>query len=101
MGCRAGTPSANSTIAERLHLLAADEIVGISGAITEILTRLWRLPRERICRIPNPYVPSPDLLSIPTDTQTRTVTFVGRLEVRKGWSRLQRPSRVSCANGPM
>lgn len=69
---------------ERLYLLAADEIVGISQAITRTLTRLWRLPTDRISAIPNPYVPSPDLLAIPLDTRTRTVAFVGRLEVRKG-----------------
>jgi glycosyltransferase involved in cell wall biosynthesis len=70
--------------AERQHLLDADEIVGISGAITETLTRLWQLPSDRISRIPNPYTPASALLAIPLETQTRAVTFVGRLEVRKG-----------------
>lgn len=70
--------------AERLWLLEADEVVGISRSITEMMTRLWHLPPERICRIPNPYTPSAALLQIPIETDTRTVTYLGRLESRKG-----------------
>lgn len=70
--------------AERLTLLEADEIVGISRSVTETMIRLWRLPEERVRRIPNPYTPAPALLEIPIETHTQTVTYLGRLELRKG-----------------
>ncbi|MFN9914476.1 MAG: glycosyltransferase family 4 protein, partial [Pirellulaceae bacterium] len=33
---------------------------------------------------PNPFVPSQDLLQIPTGIYPTTISFIGRLEVRKG-----------------
>lgn len=69
---------------ERLHALEADEVVAPSRSLGEITTTAWNLDPARVFHIPYPYVPSPRLLEIPVDTSTNTVTFIGRLEVRKG-----------------
>ena len=70
---------------ERHYTLTADEITTPSSALGEILIEQWGLPRERVATVPNPYVPTPDLLAIPIEEKCcRTVTFVGRLEQRKG-----------------
>ncbi|NEQ49248.1 MAG: glycosyltransferase family 4 protein [Leptolyngbya sp. SIO3F4] len=69
---------------ERLHTLAADEVVILTQSMADKVQRLWGLSADQFSYVPNPYVPSPDLLKIPVDTQTQTVTFLGRLESRKG-----------------
>jgi glycosyltransferase involved in cell wall biosynthesis len=46
--------------------------------------RAWGVPAERTTCIPNPFVPSPKLLQIPIESETNIVTYVGRLELRKG-----------------
>lgn len=69
---------------ERLYIQEADELVGISQAITKLVGSLLHLDPNRINRIPNPYVPKPELLHIPLETHTQTVTFLGRLQLRKG-----------------
>ncbi|MDX2217292.1 MAG: glycosyltransferase family 4 protein [Oculatellaceae cyanobacterium bins.114] len=69
---------------ERFYTLQADEITTPSQALGDRLLHAWNLPSDRLYHLPNPYVPAPELLQIPVDTQTQTVTFVGRLEKRKG-----------------
>ena len=69
---------------ERIHALEADEIASPSQAIGDKLIADWSLPCERVAHVPYPYVPSKALLSIVVETHTNVVTFVGRLEVRKG-----------------
>ncbi|MGB3652986.1 MAG: glycosyltransferase family 4 protein [Rivularia sp. (in: cyanobacteria)] len=69
---------------ERIHALEADEIASPSKSIGNELITTWSLPRERVFHIPYPYVPSQDLLDIPIETHTNVVTFIGRLEIRKG-----------------
>lgn len=69
---------------ERRHALEADEIAAPSTSIAALLKDAWDLPEEKMSCFPYPYVPAPALLEIPVDTKTDTVTFVGRLEVRKG-----------------
>lgn len=69
---------------ERLHTLAADEITTPSQVLGDRLIDAWGLPPAKVVHLPNPYIPSPELLSISPHTQTQTVSFVGRLEVRKG-----------------
>ncbi len=69
---------------ERLHTLAADVITTPSQALGEKLKLTWGLPGDRLIHLPNPYIPAPALLEIPIATHTQTVTFLGRLEVRKG-----------------
>lgn len=69
---------------ERVHALAADEIAAPSQAIGNKLIELWRLDPKKVNVFPLPYTPSPESLNIPVDTLTNTVSFIGRLEVRKG-----------------
>jgi len=62
----------------------ADEIVSPSHSLQEYAISQWRLPAERVAHLPNPFVPSEQLLEIPPAPDTATVGFFGRLEVRKG-----------------
>ncbi len=69
---------------ERLHTLDADEIVAPSQSLGKKLVEAWGLDAKKISYVPNPYVPSEELLKIPVETHTNIVTFLGRLEIRKG-----------------
>jgi glycosyltransferase involved in cell wall biosynthesis len=69
---------------ERAHALEADELTAPSQAIIDIMINEWGLEAMHMCHLPNPYVPSLDLLSIPIETRTNVITFLGRLEIRKG-----------------
>jgi len=69
---------------ERLHTLDADEITTPSQALGDRLMETWGLPVEKVVHLPNPYIPSQELLTISPQTQTQTISFLGRLEVRKG-----------------
>lgn len=69
---------------ERRHASEADEVVAPSNAIAEKVAAVWHLDRTRLSHVPYPYVPSRELLDIPVGARTRTVSFLGRLEVRKG-----------------
>lgn len=69
---------------ERRHTLDADEITTPCQMLGDRLIEIWGLPPEKVVHLPNPYIPSPDLLAISPRTQTQTISFVGRLEVRKG-----------------
>lgn len=69
---------------ERIHALDADELVVPSRAMVEKVIAPWGLDSKRVSRIANPCIPSDTLLNIPIDTHTDVVTFIGRLEVRKG-----------------
>jgi glycosyltransferase involved in cell wall biosynthesis len=73
-----------TTDVERLQALAADEIAAPSMAIGNTLQTHWQLDLDRISVFPYPYIPAPELLSIPVTTQTNTISFLGRLEIRKG-----------------
>jgi glycogen synthase len=70
--------------AEMYHTLNADEITTPSVAMGEELIKIWGLDKNKVVCIPNPYVPSTKLLEIPTDTDTNVISFIGRLEIRKG-----------------
>lgn len=69
---------------ERSHALEADEIAGPSRSIGIMVRKIWGLEPEKVSHVPYPFIPSENLLRIPVETQTNVVTFVGRLEVRKG-----------------
>ncbi|XGV97100.1 MAG: glycosyltransferase family 4 protein [Leptolyngbya sp. BL-A-14] len=69
---------------ERIHTLDADEITTPSQALGDRLIETWGLPPEKVIHLPNPYIPTTELLTISPQTQTQTVSFLGRLEVRKG-----------------
>lgn len=66
------------------QILQADEITTPSIDLGHKVIDAWQLQPAQICHIPYPYSPSSELLSIPIETTTNTVTFIGRLEVRKG-----------------
>ena len=68
----------------RRYALAADEVAAPSQAISRRCIRMWGLDQSRISCYPYPFQASAALLAIPADTNFRTVTFVGRLEMRKG-----------------
>lgn len=75
----------NSAIdVEREQTLRADLVTTPSQALGQELIRTWQLDPQRVMHLPNPYIPSPSLLGIPIETDTSTITFLGRLEVRKG-----------------
>ncbi|MEM9922919.1 MAG: glycosyltransferase family 4 protein [Cyanobacteria bacterium P01_D01_bin.50] len=69
---------------ERIHTLEADEIASPSKSLGNQLISTWSLPPQRVVNVPYPYVPSQELLDIPIETNTNVVTFIGRLEIRKG-----------------
>lgn len=66
------------------HAIQADVWASPSKSLADILTRDWELPKERVCRLPYPFVPDPELLEIPIETETGRILYVGRLETRKG-----------------
>lgn len=69
---------------ERSYCLEADEITTPSMSLGLFLSKKWSLLENKIHHIPNPYTPSQELLDIPCDTETNTISFIGRLEARKG-----------------
>ncbi|MDP9173940.1 MAG: glycosyltransferase family 4 protein [Planctomycetota bacterium] len=69
---------------ERGCALQADEIAAPCKIIGESVTKAWGLDPGRVAHVPNLYEPADALLEIDPKTQNNTVTFLGRLEVRKG-----------------
>lgn len=69
---------------ECTHALEADEIVTPSHDLGRRTLRTWSLDPEKISCIPYPYKPSSSLLRIPVETRNEVVTFIGKLEIRKG-----------------
>jgi len=69
---------------ERLHALDADHIASPCSAMSNVMISVWDLDPQRVTLVPPPFLPSEALLNVPVDTCTNTVTFLGRLEVRKG-----------------
>jgi glycogen synthase len=75
---------------ERAHALDADEIATPSTSLGDVLIKEWGLQPSVVNCVPYPYTPDPKLLDIPAETHTNVVTFVGRLEIRKGVIELAR-----------
>jgi glycogen(starch) synthase len=69
---------------ERRHCLDADEVAAPSQTIGEIVARDWYLDTKKLAVYPLFFVPGEALLHVPIETQTNTVTYYGRLEMRKG-----------------
>lgn len=55
-----------------------------SISLGNIVSKKWNIERNKIETISYPYVPSEELLTIPIETATNTVTYIGRIEIRKG-----------------
>ncbi|WP_009630095.1 glycosyltransferase family 4 protein [Synechocystis sp. PCC 7509] len=85
---------------ERVHALAADEIASPSQAIGNKLIDLWKLDPNKVNVFPYPYIPAPESLTIPVDTLTNTVSFIGRLEIRKGVIDLAKAIPIILAKHP-
>lgn len=69
---------------ERQNLLRATEITAPCRAITKAVGAIWRMNLDHVPVIPNVFTPPKVLLDVPVDTRTGVVTFIGRLEMRKG-----------------
>lgn len=70
---------------EYLMACLADAITSPSKSLRNIIAAEWGLDKEVILLQPYPYIPVAELSSIPIEVVTsKIVTFVGRLEIRKG-----------------
>lgn len=69
---------------EYLHTHDADEIAAPSEVIRDRLIQEWELDPARVARVPLPYVPSREFLSVPVETQTGVVSYIGKLQILKG-----------------
>ena len=69
---------------ERDCCLEADEIAAPSHAVGEKVIQDWGLDAGKVSFFPLFFTPDKSLLRIPVETRTNTVTFYGRLEIRKG-----------------
>jgi glycosyltransferase involved in cell wall biosynthesis len=70
--------------AELAALRLADQIAAPSQAIADAASQWTSLDRDRISVFPYPYEPGPDLLRIPAGGSANRITYLGRLEERKG-----------------
>ena len=64
--------------------LMADEITAPSAAILTWTGQVWPMDADKLSVIPNVYVPQPAMLAASPDNRMPLVTFVGKLEARKG-----------------
>ncbi|HEY9197596.1 MAG TPA: glycosyltransferase family 4 protein [Mucilaginibacter sp.] len=71
-----------------LITMLADQIHTPSISLGDIVANKWHIDRSRILNIPNLFTPGQDLLNVPCGTNTNTITYIGRLEVRKGLIKL-------------
>ena len=62
----------------------AEKIIAPSQAMKSWAFRFWKIPLQKIEVIPNPFETDPELLNIPAETQSKYITFLGRLNVLKG-----------------
>jgi glycosyltransferase involved in cell wall biosynthesis len=69
---------------ERAHVLDADVVSAPSRAIRAWTAETFGLDEDAIRHDPYPFEATEPFLDVPVDTDTGTVTFIGRLEVRKG-----------------
>ena len=77
-------PNSIETLEQR-QALKADIISSPSKAIGERLQRYWKLEVQKIRYFPYPYDAPTNLLKIPIkERDSKVITFVGRLEFRKG-----------------
>ena len=68
---------------ERTLAHMADGVASPSNAMLEIMAVRWNLTREKLLNVPS-YVPPARLLAVPIDTDTKVISYFGRLETRKG-----------------
>jgi glycogen(starch) synthase len=76
--------SGSSIDAEGRHTQHADRVAAPSLAILDVVSRRWNIPTERADIVPNVFEPPEALLALKPATLSKTVLFLGKLEVRKG-----------------
>lgn len=69
---------------ERANLLTASEVTAPCRAIAEKLGSIWKINPADVVVVPNVFVAPATLLGVPVDTRTNVITYIGRLELRKG-----------------
>lgn len=75
---------------ERRITLAADEVTSPSRALLNYTAGSWPLDMTRASVIPHVFDPDPSLIEMDPARQVERVTFIGKLEVRKGVLELAR-----------
>ena len=69
---------------EQAHAGAAEIIASPSLDLLGYARERWGIPAFKMLHVPYPYIPTPEYLEIPCDTNTGRIAFLGRLETRKG-----------------
>lgn len=69
---------------ECMHARSAEVVAAPSASIRDIEADAWDLDPDEIRHFPYPFEATEPFLNVPVDTDTRVVTFIGRLEMRKG-----------------
>ncbi|MCW5733945.1 MAG: glycosyltransferase family 4 protein [Enhydrobacter sp.] len=85
---------------EYKHAQTASEIAAPSIAILELVRSRWALEPTRLAHVPYVFDPPPDLMAIPVSTATGRITYLGRLEARKGVIELAEAMRLVLARVP-
>lgn len=62
----------------------ADQIHTPSISLGDIVSAKWGIQRNRILNVPYPFIPDNRYLNIPIGIDKKNITFIGRLEIRKG-----------------
>jgi glycogen synthase len=74
--------------AEYAISLLADGLCAPSQAMKNVVSEAWQILPEKITVMPNLYLPTDALLRLPAESHYNRVTFIGRLEMRKGVDKL-------------
>ncbi|MGO8696323.1 MAG: glycosyltransferase family 4 protein [Limisphaerales bacterium] len=69
---------------EKEYVKRCDFVVSPSKALLDWAALEWKIDRKRAMVVPNPYIPSKDLLNTPVVSNRKVVGFFGKLEYRKG-----------------
>jgi len=69
---------------ERNYVKQCSLVTSPSSAMAEWAIREWGIDRAKTRVVPNPYIPSRELLNMPVAAGGKVVGFFGRLEYRKG-----------------
>jgi glycogen(starch) synthase len=79
----------------------ADQVHTPSISLGDIVSVKWGIKRNKILNVPYPFIPNEDFLKIPiSKTETKNVTFIGRLEIRKGLIELVKAIPLICQAVP-
>lgn len=93
------SPDANAE-AERMAVRLADEIAAPSKAIADLALGWEKITASKIAVFPYPFVPPPELLALPPEGPGNRVSFLGRIEPRKGVEDLARAIPLALKRNP-